>query len=73
MTSLYPVTTRSAEPAVTVNSFDVDAMRSTVEEGPRVAAVHVGTAGHRVAWGRLVLVRTADDGAANFSLGGTAA
>lgn len=40
---------------VTEYAFDVLAWRSSVEDGPRVVAVHLGIAGHRRAWERLPL------------------
>jgi hypothetical protein len=40
---------------VTEYEFDVAGRRASVEPGPRVVAVHVGTAGHRAEWERLPL------------------
>ena len=40
---------------VTEYAFDVLAWRSSVDSGPRVVAVHLGTAGHRRAWDKLPL------------------
>jgi hypothetical protein len=56
---------------VTEYSFDVERWRATVEPGPAVVAVDIGTAGHRATWERLPLangldLRLHDDGPAGI-------
>jgi hypothetical protein len=57
---------------LTEYGFDVAAWRATVRDGPGVAAVELGAAGHREAWARLPLddeveLRVRDDGPAGVT------